>query len=317
MKNALKKRVPGALLIVLVIPLLYVINFPKLTAEIPGSNSRNISDYHPFTFDFSNASSAEVFVQSVRVLARDVRMGPGAPNTYRNSSLGTSRKDLTPGVLLETTANFIWWEKQFTHPDSPCRVAIDPSKRMNASLPFPEFDELRHEWECHYTLQPDNTWSGQFVGVTVKPIGIPLGKHNAPTAFPDQPWIHYQFKNESARPIHMRSTDGKLLTGDRETLLFIPTPALDGKYHGFAAHCHKGSIFRPQTGSKIVFTWRFYDGKEEIPQDFELPEFSDDHKNWYCYFIFGKDKKWTAVFEGVSDMKTAQSESEVLNGGRK
>lgn len=253
----------------------------------------------PLTFTYSNAYDKEVGLRSVRLLSWNVNGSIGGPSTYRESSHGTIRQGRTPEFFKNNALKFFWWEKRFSHPDSPSPVPIDPSKGFTASLPFPEFDVSAKRWECHYTLQPNNTWVGQFEGVTVKPIGADPTLHNVPTLYPDQPWIHFQFKNDSGKQILIPSKNGRLLTEDRETLLFLPTPHSDGEYRGFAAHCHQGSIFRPELNSKISFTWRFYRGGEETLQEFALPKFSDEQKNWYCYFIFDKDEKWTSIFEGV------------------
>lgn len=181
--------------------------------------------------------------------------------------------------LKTTLSNFFGGKRDLAIPIAPARFLLTLQKD-SLSLPFPEFDVSAKRWECHYTLQPNNTWVGQFEGVTVKPIGADPTLHNVPTLYPDQPWIHFQFKNDSGKQILIPSKNGRLLTEDRETLLFLPTPHSDGEYRGFAAHCHQGSIFRPELNSKISFTWRFYRGGEETLQEFALPKFSDEQKNW-------------------------------------
>lgn len=264
---------------------------------------RPVDGYHPFSFTYSNVSDIAVFVESVHVLSKDVRAGGGTPQTFRTSSIGYARNDCTPDALLGATADFTWWKKEFTDPDSPNPEPIDLSKRLSVSLPFPEFDEQQHAWRCYYTLQPDNTWVGQFEGVSVKPIGEKMPLHNLSLSVPEQQWVHFQFKNASGKQTFNNSSGGKLVTGDSETLLFIPPIANDKKFYGFAAHSHVGSIYRPQVGSKLVFKWGFPGGgREEILQEFELPEFSPEEKNWYCYFIFDEEAKWTAVYEGTAKL---------------
>ncbi len=250
---------------------------------------------------YSNAYDKRVRLHSATIMSRNISTGIGGPNTFRNSWMGTSRGDLTSEALLNTPAHFVWWDWDLTHSDCPAPAPIDPSKRYSAALPYPEFDDAAQKWSFHFTLQPDNTWVGQFEGVTVKPIGADAKQHNASTLYPCQPWIHFQFRNDSGKQIHIPPRSGKLITAGSEARLFIPTPNADRVFRGYAAHCHQGSIFRPELLSKIVFSWRFYRDREDVPQEFVLPEFSDQEKNWYCYFVFGEDEKWTAIFEGTKE----------------
>lgn len=257
------------------------------------------SSKHIIGYDFSNASGSSIHLESVHILETKLHLLPiGGPGAYRNCP-NSIRKECSVKSLMKTTADLVWWDKKFADPDSPKPKLIDASKKQTTSVPFPEFDKRAKIWKCHYVFQTDHTWSGQFENVTVKPIGEKAGTHNVSPTFPDQQWIHFQFKNASGKPFYMQQHDGKLQTGDHKTWLFIPAIAADNQFYGFAAHAHQGSCFRPQAGSKLVFSWAFPGNPPDVFEEFELPEFSEDQKNWYCYFVFGKDQKWTATFEGV------------------
>ncbi len=272
----------------------------SVTAQQP-ENSKGQSPDRLLYYDLSNASDKRFHIMSARSMHKKMDTtffgGPGAYRVGTNSV----RLQCNAEQLARDIADFIYWEEKFTVPDSNPPNLKDDSKMLTSGLPFPEFDEDQKVWTAHFTLQPDCKWIGQYEGVTVKPIGEAIGKHNATTYFLDYQWIHLQFKNASGKGIHMQQHDGKFLTGEREAFLFIPEIPPDNKFHGFAAHCHKGSMFRPKTGSKIVFSWAFPGDPPDKFEEFELPDFSDDYKNWYCYFTLDKNEKWTAVFEGVKE----------------
>lgn len=264
-------------------------------------------DYHPFTFDTSNLTDKEMTIRSVKVLGRSVRAGGRYPNTIRKNSIGFSRRDCTPEALLESPAKLTCWEKRFDDPKTKGTSPIDPANEMVFLLPFPEFDVDEHEWACHFTLQSNFQCVGQYDGVKVKPIGVKPDPSNSSS--PNQQWIHMQFRS-SRGTRYFSDKNSKLICGDAETLLFIPEIPGDGKFHGFAAHSPKGSIYRPLTGSKLVFEWGAQNQWDtDQYQEIELPRFSEKQKSWYCYFTLGEDEKWSAVFEGVAESKKEADDS--------
>ena len=93
----------------------------------------------------------------------------------------------------------------------------------------------------------------------------------------------------------------KLVFAEKATPLGIERIPADGEFHGFAAHAENGSIFRPSSGSKVELVWRDRRDDNLRQQTIQLPEFSPDVKNWYCYFTLNENQEWTAVFEGTLD----------------
>lgn len=266
------------------------------------NDSTEKSSVRSLYYDLSNATDKSFHISHARAMYRGLNFNAfGGPHAYR-VGIDSIQLNCTAEKLASEIADFIYWEKRFTDPESDPPKLKDESNMLVTGLPFPEFDENQGIWKAHFTLQPDDDkWVGQYEGVTIKPIKEAIGKHNATPAFMDYQWIHFQFKNESGKGIHMQQHDGKLVTGDREVYLFIPEVPPDNEFHGFAAHCFKGSMFRPEVGSKVVFSWAFPGSPPDKFEEFELPQFSDDYKNWYCYFTLGKDEKWTAVFQGVEE----------------
>ena len=61
------------------------------------------------------------------------------------------------------------------------------------------------------------------------------------------------------------------------------------------------NLFRPSLGSKVELVWRDRRDDNLRQQTIQLPEFSPDVKNWYCYFTLNENQEWTAVFEGTLD----------------
>lgn len=269
-----------------------------------GTGCQRENDYHPFIFGYNNLSDKETFIKTVLVLGKDVSIGGLYPNTERRSSISLARNDCTPAALLDTTTSIVWWDRDFLDPD-PARghlAPTDDTQLHTCDLPFPKMDSEAYSWECQYTLQSNFTWVGQFYGALAKPPGKEVPLHNVSNINPEQPWLHVQFKNQTGKQVYFSKLESKLLVDDLETHLFLPLLPGDGKFQGFAAHSHKGSMYRPRKDSKIVFDWG-HTGSEPKHEEFNLPEFSSEQKNWYCYFILGKDEKWTAVFEGVKDEK--------------
>ena len=254
----------------------------------------------PMTFDSTSQLAEGVQAGSViEVLGKDVSMGTG--RGFRQSTISYSRLDCKPEALLANPAKFTWWLVTSANQYSRTTPPGDKSKIHEAVLPFPEFGVEQPAWSTHFTLQANNTWVGQYEGLKIKPIGVSPDSFYASTSTPDQQWLHVYFKNSSGKRTYFCSSENRLIIGDRENLLSSPPPRLDGEFYGTTAHCHIGSIFRPELGSKIMIAWGFQAGGNMKTEVFELPEFSDDSRHWYCYFTLGKDGKWTAVFEGVKE----------------
>lgn len=253
-------------------------------------------DYYAFRYFFSSVYEKEVYIESVQVLSKNVKMG--VRSNGPRSSIQYGRGDCTPSALLNTTANFVWWERQFMDVNSKTPIPTKPEHKLSCLLPFPEFD-VELEWSCHFTLQRDNSWVGQYYGTKVKPVGKKPVSPNSRVS-PEQQWIHVHFKNLSGKEIWFSKPDGKMVSSEFETHLFLENVPADGKFHGFSAHGHDGSIYCPKSGSKISGVWGSV-GEQGQQFEFELPEFSADKKNWYCYFILDEDGKWSTVFEGIKE----------------
>ncbi len=259
-------------------------------------------EYHPFLFTYSSVYGKQVHIDSVRILSRDVRNGVRS-GVHRMGSYGAARNDCTPEALLGTTANFVWWHEDPEDPYSHVPPK-NPADRFSHAIAFPQMDAQAYEWRCHFTLQPDNTWVGQYEGSKLKPIGENSEKYNLSTVKPEQRWICFQFQNLTDTAVRFSYRSEKLITGESETQMFFRVVPADGKFHGFTCHCDENSIYRPHSGSKIKFEWApARKNSQKRLETFDLPTFSRNSRNWYCYFILDKNGKWSATFEGVAESK--------------
>ena len=256
--------------------------------------------HRPFSFSYKNNSSDMVWVRSVDVLGHTVGSGRMWARNRGGGGVGDRRKDCTPEALLATQAKFLWWEMEDPKDFNAARRGPDdPSKRLQYSLPFPEFDVEADAWRCFYTLQEDDTWVGMFEGVVSKPIGdepVPVDP-SLPGA--NQQWIHFQFRNMSDHVAAFSRVKTRLVNGEVETLIKFPAIPADGRFHCVTGHSHEGSIYRPTKGSRLELSWYFRGGDKMRSETIHLPVFSPEETNWYCYLTVDSEGRWTAEFEGA------------------
>jgi len=257
-----------------------------------------------FFFSFNNFTSSDVHgVLKVVEGSVGCTTGKNSGNT-RGSGESALRRDCTPEALLKSPGELSWWkENELADGENMFGGPKDEAMRYKDLLPFPSFDIEAKAWQCSYSLQKDNTWVGRFEGCKAKAISAKTETRDTSEQGKKQSWIHFQFQSLVGKEIYFDYRTNKLINEGSETLLFFPNIPGDGLLHCISAHSQEGAIYRPQAGSKIVFDWGLReDGKTGKPlphQEFDLPEFSAESKNWYCYFTLGADEKWTAVFEGV------------------
>lgn len=274
-------------------------------AQLANGRSENVPyKYRGFSFSFNNFTSS--YVHGVLgVVEGRIGCSTGKDSgNKRGSGESALRRDCTPEALLQSPGELIWWKKnELADGENISGGPKDEAKRYRDVLPFPNFDIEAKAWRCHYSLQKNNTWVGRFEGCKPKAISAKAEPPELSDQGKKQSWIHFQFQSLVGKEIYFDYRTNKLISEDAEIRLFFPHIPGDGQFHCISAHSQEGSIYRPKTGSKIVFEWALLeDGKKEksLPhQEFELPDFSNDVKNWYCYFTLGKDEKWTAVYEGV------------------
>jgi hypothetical protein len=258
-----------------------------------------------FSFDYSNNTDETVWVDSVRVLNRLVNMHRVWANG-EGAGISKSRNDCTPEALLNTQADFLWWKMDDPFDSkSAQRRPKDPTKSFRSSMLFPWLDVEADRWRCYFTLQNDKTWVGRFEGVVLKPIGAKPDILKRSKLEGNNQWIQFQFCNLTDKEICFLKPDGKLLGTNSETLLYIPNIPADKSFHGFAAHSHEGSIYRPVPGGRVELVWcipayklKTGDETRTRTQTINLPNFDPKIDNWYCYFTLNPDNKWTATFEG-------------------
>jgi hypothetical protein len=259
---------------------------------------RNNREYHSFSFYFNGRHEKATYLKSATVLGRNVRMGFHPNSHHRGGNIHYSRADCTPDALLITTADFVWWDKRFTDPESKSHAPLKPEQKLTCSLPFPEFD-WKQDWTCTYTLQEyGRTWVGRFDGVKPKAIGAEPKKH-AGRKQPKQPWLYVFFRNQTGREVWLSQPETQFINGDFSTKLYLDNLPANGQFQGFAAHSQIGSIYRPKVGGKILGTWGHRGAREHHSFEHKFPEFSPKKENWYCYFTLNKDQTWTVEFEGT------------------
>lgn len=250
--------------------------------------------HRPFNFSCSNRSSKNIWIYSVKVLNHTVGSG-------RGGGVGDSRKDCTPEALLATQADFLWWEMEDPKDFNAARRGPqDPAKRLRASLPFPEFDVEASRWEVYYTLLDGDRWVGRFEGTVAKPIGAMPAPVDPALPGANQQWIHFQFRNQSDHVVAFYPRKTQLVHGESDTQINFPAIPNDKQFHCVAAHSQKGSIYRPQQGTKLEIVWYYREGSGPHNQTIDLPNFSTKTKNWYCYFTLDENDTWIADFEGVA-----------------
>jgi len=250
-------------------------------------------EYREFSFDFNNLGSDSVGGE-LKVLAHFIDCGAVA-NTGSHIGSGESdrRKDCTPKALLKSPGDFDWYKQS----ELGAGTKI-PKKRYKLKVPFPEFDVDAQAWRCYFTMQHDNTWVGRYEGVKSKKLNAENNLAGLSKEGKQQSWIYFQFLNLSDKEIYFDPPKTKIVTGSSEALLFLPNVPADGQLHSIAAHSHKGSIYRPQAGSKLVVDWGVA-GTPPQRHEFDLPDFSNKKMNWYCYFTLDKNGSWSTDFEGV------------------
>lgn len=263
--------------------------------------------YREFSFGYENVTDETVWVDSVKVLNRQVNLhrvwanGVGGGVTY-------SRNDGTPEALLKTRADFEWWHMADPFDSKSARQKPDdPASVFRSSTLFPLFDEEADGWRCLYTLQNDRTWVGRFEGVFLKPIGAKSETLQKSKLEGHNQWIQFQFRNLTDEEIYLRRGEQNLIHKTYGVELHLTNIPADDQFHGISAQSHEGSIYRPLPGDKLVLTWGTPASKLQPDdpiishtQKIALPEFDSEVDDWFCYFTLNKNNEWTASFEGTA-----------------
>jgi len=261
-----------------------------------------------FSFSYGNATGETVWVYSVQVLNNDAACGRAWANKpIDKGGISYGRKDCTPEALLENPAQFLWWKMKDPMDFATARRGPqDPSERFRDSVDFPQFDVDADAWRCFFTLTKQNKWVGKFEGVVLKPIGVEWPNPKKMTRPVNSCWIQFQFRNRTEREISFPIGRSTLANSNGETSLDIPNIPADGVFHGFVAHCHESSIYRPSPDARLKLEWgipayKLKSGVEKgvKSRTIDLPEFDASVTNWYCYFTLNPDNTWTASYEGL------------------
>ena len=248
-------------------------------------------------FEYANYTDDAIWVDSLIVagkVADDARLWA---NDRRRNSVSLNRHELSPASLLETPAEFKWWK--ISDPMDVAKARKGPALgflRQTDSVPFPRFDPAAKKWKCLYSLQKNKTWVGRFDGVVLKTPGAASEKVNSSGAPDNDSWIQFQFRNLTDKAVSFLDETTVIKQSNLEIPLFLPDLPADGKYYGFTANCHEGSIYRPTGNAQAQLTWKSAKGPF-VTQAIAVPVLKPRQKNRFCYFTLVPGGKWVAVFE--------------------